>query len=736
MAARCVERAAAVVADVHGHSLDLGAGHGTGPREPLAAHRGVVGIGLVVHVAGHVELTGALVEHQAIDAQVGAEQPRRAGQCAERLRLVPHGRGLHLQGHVGHVGGTPDTAGKRQPADDGRHRRARGTQRHEELREADGRLERAVEPARHHPHPHVTRHVRACGVERERRSAERIFVVHEIGAGRGPRARGQHQIARLDAARHARAVERAAERERAVRRALQVHERGRHADPRAPGRADGRADIGDLEGHRARDGRPRQVAAGVPLRRAVGTCAVEQPVVVPHDPAVVCQRGVPCTAERHAIRTCEWCALPGGPQAHGRLRCLAPQRDRALLPRGDRQGRLIVERQSRIEVEITKRPAQVERSGITELVGESPIEHATPRRAALRRRGDGEGLDHGARRRQRQPAGQGQAGHAGNRHRAGAKRGAQFVSAERPLERAVERAGAADRHGRRRPCCDGREVECAGKRQREAHVVEHAIDAAVSHDRAFRERRRELLQRHVRSVEGDSSLHRAARRGVTGDTRRNRRRGQGAARAREDADVALGERGAQIPHGHVDVAGAIVVVHIEPTDLQSTHVEAPGRVGHRLARRRRQVHEHAALAHEQHPRALDLERRQTHLAAHNRPGQRDRHVTGSEERRVRVSGHCQAHVVDRHPACEQVQVEAAGGQVELPTLGHLPYDPIAAPAGSRARMDGRNRCPDERGCGRDRPGEPAWDTQPHLLIIRAPSCRNPWGNRGVEAGRI
>ena len=162
----------------------------------------------------------------------------------------------------------------------------------------------------------------------------------------------------------------------------------------------------------------------------------------------------------------------------------------------------------------------------------------------------------------------------------------------------------------------------------------------------------------------------------------------------------------------------------------TAQVEAAGHERRRRPRRRRQVHDRAALAHEQHPPRVDLEIGDPQHPAHHHPGQDGGHARGAEERGVGMTGRRQAHVGERDAAGEEVVRQSARGQIELPALRHLAHHPLATPAGGRRRVHAHEHGPDDCQQTGGRPGERAWDPQPHLPIIRGPSARRHPGGSG------
>ncbi len=717
-ASRRIERAGAGVADVHGDRLHSGVEHGPRPGQTAPCDRRVVGVGLVVHASRHAQISGSLIEHQALDAELGADQPRLAGERADRLRVVGHRRGLQTQRHVGHDGRAADGAGHLHRAGQSRHL---GPGRQELRQRVDAGLEGALEPARRHPHGDVTAQARTGRLEGKGGRPERVFVVDDVGLRRGPRAVRQHEVGGLDRPGHDRACQRAAHGEVAVRRALESLERRRQPDARAPRRGDGGPDVGDVEGDRAGERRRGHVAAGLPLQRAGGAAAVEHAMVVAHEPPLVLQPRVPGAVESDAVGTRQRRAAAGRVQAQRRGPPVAAERHRALFPRGHADRILVVERQRHVEVEVAVGAGQVGAAGLAEAVDEASVEDAAAGRAGLGRRGDGQRLDERLRRGQGEHAGQRQVRHAGDGHRLGGEIGAQLVAAERTFEGALEGARPGHRHRRRGPLRNGAEIEATGQGESETDIVEHAVDAAVGHDVRFGERHGELLQRDVRAVEGHPPGDGAAGRRALADSDCDRGSGDRAAGAGEDADVTLAEIGAKTAHVDVDPAGAVLVVDVEAAHLQTANVEPPRALGGRVARRRRQVDEHAVLAHQQYPAVVHLQIGEPDGAAQDDPRQDGGDALGREERQVGVAGGRQADVVDPDPASEEVVGERTGGQVELPTFGHLPHQPVAAPTGGRGRVDNQKRCPDERHQSGDRPGEAAWDPRPHRPIIRGVS---------------
>ena len=195
---------------------------------------------------------------------------------------------------------------------------------------------------------------------------------------------------------------------------------------------------------------------------------------------------------------------------------------------------------------------------------------------------------------------------------------------------------------------------------------------------------------------------------------------QGAGSVGRAALLPLVERETQATHRDVAVAGPILVGHVEPADTHVAQVEAARHHRRRLARRRRQVHHHAAFAQQVHATAVDFEQIDAHLAAEDRPRQRDRDARGGEERVVAVAGRRQPHVVHDDAARDRVDVQARCVQIELQRRD-LPNQPVTAPARRRRRLHEQRQPTHDRHEPGDRPGEPAWHPDPHVPIR--------WGRR-------
>ena len=149
----------------------------------------------------------------------------------------------------------------------------------------------------------------------------------------------------------------------------------------------------------------------------------------------------------------------------------------------------------------------------------------------------------------------------------------------------------------------------------------------------------------------------------------------GAAGADAKPVTDLGQLEVQAADPDVDVAGAIDVVDGEVARREPTQIEMPRDLRRRPARRGRQVDDLAAFAHQRHHAVVDDQRREPQRPGINGPGQLDRDAASREDGIGGVALGRQRDAGQRRTPCQQVVVEAGGGEVESPQPLDLYHQP-------------------------------------------------------------
>ena len=389
-------------------------------------------------------------------------------------------------------------------------------------------------------------------------------------------------------------------------------------------------------------------------------------VVLGHPP-LVAQRRVPGPTDGDAVASRERRAAPRGVQAERSIVSGTGEHRVAVLPRGQRQRLAIVSGERDVHVEVAPRRVELDRTGCAIGVGGTAFDRARAAgRASLPGRSEDEALD--------QRAGRGERQRGGERHRlrpTDAQRrrvrvGADLVGAELAAHRAGERAGAGHRRRRRRPGDERGHVERAFQRECERHVVEHAVDRPVGDQGELGEWHGQRGEHGITAIERQLAGDCPAGRGAVVDPHVDTGCRERSAGAKEAGHVPFRQRRLQAADVDVDLAGAIDVVDLQVVQRQAADVETAWRDWRRQSRRRRQVDQHAALTHQEHPAVVDDQRQQPHGATEDRPGQPRRDAAGREERLLAVAGCRESHVGQGDATRQQVVFDGARAQVELP----------------------------------------------------------------------